>query len=410
MIIFKGHTKTKGAPFAILLVFCLFIASEVSASSVVPVVASGKVACTGTITKQVRRAATENMEINAVKQLLEEISRNVDQTKISDFIKNVVAKNPGAYVENYKILAELRDRKYFQLTGNVNIKKDDLVRDFNGAAGEQPAEEKELSMVLLITEFNPRTKQWEYWWKLPPDNKQKLYFTNQLARELESRGVLVVYRLGKEKILLQSTNFQTPFITTDAAIQLGLIYRTPFVVLGNLHLSDDENGKKFLVASLQVLSTDNGENIAEIIEKEKVRSIPRKSRYIAMAKLVAPRVLDEVKTYVEKSATDGNIANANTTSPATSGEYLITIEISNVNNLRPLEVLQKYFEGGRSPVTSIKSITLEHRKVVMQVTSAVDGTLLARKIMLTFPGEDEFSILSSSEDSIKISSSYSGEL
>ena len=410
MIIFKAQTKTRRAFWATLLVFCLSIAAEVSASSVVSVVASGKVAYTGTITEQVRRAATENMEINAIKQLLEEISGKPGEAKISDFIKNFVSTNPGAYVEDYKILAELRDKKYFQLTGKVNIKKDDLVRDFNGADGEQPAEEKELSMVLLITEFNPGTKQWNYWWKLPPDRKQRLYFTNQLARELESRGVFVVYRLGKEKILLQSTNFQTPFITTDAAIQLGLIYRTPFVVLGNLHLSEDQNNKKFLVASLQILSTNNGENIAEIIEKEKVRSVPRKSRYIAMSKLVAPRVVDEVKNYLKKSATTNNIANTNSTSPTTGGEYLITIEISNVNNLRPLEVLQKYFEGGSSPVTSIKSITLEHRKVVMQVTSAMDGTLLARKIMLAFPGEDEFSILSSSEDSVKISSSYSGEL
>ncbi len=402
---------TRKACFLTVVVFFLFFMPGVSVSSVVSVVATGKVAYTGALTAQVRKTAVENMEINAIKQVLKTLYENSDKAKTDDFIRSHVLSTPDMYVENYKILAELKSKNYFQLTGKVDVIKDSLIRDFEGKEAEESTE-KQLALVLLVTEFNPRTNEWEYWWKMPPDRKQKLYFTNQLGKELRSRNVLLVYKVGREKILLQSTNFQTPFITTDAAIQLGLIYRTPFVVTGNLHINSEGNRKnKCLVASLQIISTDNGESIAEIIEKKKVRATPRRSNYLEMAKAVAPRIVDEMKGYLEKSASAINSSNTTgSTSQNFAGQFLVTIEISNVTNLHPLEVLQRYFTSEGSPVIAIKSITLEHRKVLMKIISSVDGTLLARRIMSDFPNDEEFSILSSREDSIKISSSYSGAL
>ncbi|HDM75767.1 MAG TPA: hypothetical protein ENG51_04770 [Deltaproteobacteria bacterium] len=393
-----------------VLLALAFFGGTVLASSVVSVVANGKIGYVGQITDEVRQTATKKMLVEAIKQVLEELPAVSDTAIVEEFIKERVEKSPDTYVESYRLIAELRDKKYFQVIGKVNVKKSLLEKDFNSyTAGEEP-EENKLTLVLLVSEYNPRTNEWDYWWKIPPDKKQRLYFTRQLGKELEARGVLVVNKVGKEKILLQSTNFQTPFVTTDAAIQLGLIYRTAFVVIGNVHLNEDVSKKaKYLVASLQILSTENGESIAEIIEKKKVRSNPRKSKFIEMARVVAPRIVDEMKTHLARAS--GKVSPGPGPVPTqVAGEYTITIEISNLGNLHSVELLQRYFGSNDSPVTEIESVTLEHRKVQMVVKSEVDGTLLARKIMTAFPNEEEFSVLSSSEDSIKISSSHPGVL
>ncbi len=397
--------------FILAIIIYLLGVSAAFASSVSSVVASGKVGYAGQITDSVRKAATRNMLTTAIKQVLEAAVSNQAQgnDKLEEFIAGRVQKAPEKYIQDYRIIAELKDKKNFQVTGKVNVKRDLLVSDFQNFTPGESTKTEELALVLLVSEYNTKTNDWDYWWKIPPDKKQRLYFTKQLGKELKSRGIFVVNAVGKEKILLQSTSFQTPFITTDAAIQLGLIYRTPFVLIGNIHFNDDLTKKnKFLVASLQLLRTDDGENVAEILEKKKIRSRPRKSTYVEMAKLVAPRIVDEIEKSLRKSS--ATASNVGSTSENSGGNYIVTVEISNVNNLHPLEVLQKYFSSKESPVTGINSVILEHKKLVMVVSSEVDGTVLAGKIISAFPNEGEFSILSSSEDSVKISSSYSGVL
>lgn len=389
----------------------VLVAPLLLAADIVPVVANGRINYTGQITDEVRRSATEVMLKKAVVEVAQESFGDKDPSKLEEFTKKFVEKNPGKYVDRYKILAEIKGKRYFQLTGKVDVKKSILEEDFNSFVSAEEPQKESLSLVLLVSEFDPRNKIWNYWWKMPAKKKQRLYFTRQLGKELEAKGVLAVDKIGKERILLQNSNYQTPFITTDAAIQLGSIYRVPFVVTGNVHLSEESGKKKYLVASLQVLSTENGEDIAEIIEKKKVRSVAGKSVYTEMARLVAPRIIDEMNTYLARTTTsEVSPGIVSTTTPQNTGEYLVTIEISNMNSLHPVELLEKYFTTNDSPVTEIKSLILEHRKALMTIMSQVDGTILARKIMSAFPNDDEFSVLSSSEDTIKIECSYSGIL
>ncbi|HEC31150.1 MAG TPA: hypothetical protein ENI41_01510, partial [Deltaproteobacteria bacterium] len=77
-----------------VLLALAFFGGTVLASSVVSVVANGKIGYVGQITDEVRQTATKKMLVEAIKQVSEELPEVSDTAIVEEFIKERVEKSP----------------------------------------------------------------------------------------------------------------------------------------------------------------------------------------------------------------------------------------------------------------------------------------------------------------------------
>lgn len=408
MMAYKSKMHRRTLCFFLAFIFllpCSFLRAEVSDT----IVATGRSNFSGEASDKVKKSAIKEMLINAIRQELQQSLSQEEYKRYQAILDKNPLSNPERFIQQYHVIAELNGKGFFQVTGSVEVKKKELVDYLEHTF---LSESSLFTVLLLISEENPETGEWKYWWKVPQDKNNDFPFTRSVGDFLRREGMTVIDRMGSERILLENPNYQTPFITLDSCLQLGSVYRSSYVVTGNIHTvkgGDTSEGPAGLVVSLQILSTMDGETIGEIQQRRKIGSSHLKGILDSEGKKIAFQIKEKIKSYTNQSIGGGSSANI-VGLEQNVDSYMVTITIENMSNMQPLEVIENYLTGKNSPAREIETVILEHRTAKLLVQSKIDGKHLAEMFHSEIESESGLSIVSSTKNEIRISTNYAEPL